>query len=215
MPRPKIIRSRVYPYHVRSRANNREWFYLPPNRIWEMMCEKISAGILLYKPLIHAFVLMNNHIHMILSTPEGNIDAFMQYFVRESAKAIGYESGRINRIFGGRYQRSLITNEVYFRNAMKYVFRNPVASGICAAAEDYSYSTLPWTLGRSVAGFELSEEPGFLFKAFPRDRALLDWLAKAYSARQSSIIQRGLRRATFQWPKHKRFRRDVQALSDM
>ena len=213
MPRPKLIRSTVLPYHVRSRSNNREWFHLPTERVWQIMGGILNTVTLEYQALIHSFVLMNNHLHLILSTPNGNLDAIMQYFIRESAKAIGRESGRINRIFGGRYQRSLLSNEQYFLNAIKYNFRNPVAAKICDRAEEYPFSTLNWTLGRGRPLFPLSEEPDFLFRLLPRNELLTDWLNVSYTARQSEVVRLGLRRSTCGWPKGNAYKTAIKGLS--
>jgi len=213
MARPLLIRTKSFAYHVRTRSNNRDWFHLPLDRLWELMCSLMRKTISLYGPEIHAFVLMNNHLHLILTTPEANLDAVMQYFIRESAKAICRESGRINRIFGGRYQRSIIANEVYFKNVFKYVLRNPVAAGICARPEDYEFSTLPWTLKTRAPKFLLSEEPSYLFKALPQGSAFLPWLGTSYSQKQSAAIRSGLRQAKFQWPTGKNYRSTVKSLA--
>jgi putative transposase len=177
------------------------------------MTEVIDIVTVRYHAHVHAFVLMDNHFHLILSTPEGNLDRIMQYFMRETSKRIGRETGRINRVFGARYQRSVLDSEDYFLNALKYVFRNPVAAGLCNRVEDYPYSTLPWTLNRKVAGFALSEEPEFLFRLVPRGQQLLSWLNKSFSAEQADVVRKGLRRGVCRWTKEDSLAEVVESLT--
>src|SRR5574338_252694 len=126
MPRKPLIRSQIYPYHVTSRANNREWFFLPQAICWEVFGEKLSIVSERYRAKVLAFVLMSNHFHLLIQTPDGNLDAIMNYLIREVSRTIGARSRRINRIFGGRYKWSLIQDECYIAHVYKYVYRNPV-----------------------------------------------------------------------------------------
>ena len=44
--------------------------------------------------------------------------------------------------FGGRYKWTIIQDDIYYWNSIKYVFRNPVDAGICSLVEEYKYSSL-------------------------------------------------------------------------
>lgn len=70
MPRKPLIYTHLYPYHITARANNREWFNLQKSLIWQIMCDEASKICERQKFLIHAFVLMENHYHMIASADE-------------------------------------------------------------------------------------------------------------------------------------------------
>ncbi len=98
---------------------------------------------------IHAFVAMNNHYHLIATTPQSNIDAGMNHFQREVSKAIGRSRGRINQIFGGPYYPSLLDSYQYYLNAYKYLHRNPVEAGLVSRVEEYPYCTLHGLIGMS------------------------------------------------------------------
>lgn len=185
---------------MRARSNNKEAFPLPLDEVWEIFIDLLGMVSEKYHAHIHSFVLMRNHYHLILSTPQLNLDAIMQYLNREASKQIGLKSGRINRIFGGRYQRSLIEEDSYFLNAYKYVFRNPVKAGVCGYVEDYRFSTLPIQLGKEKWPFPLSFEPEFFFELLPVEKQqLLNWLNVPYSAEQNALIRKGLRRKVFRW----------------
>ncbi len=204
MARPRLILSSIHAYHVRARSNNREWFYLPKTECWTIFSHYIQKTIELYQIQVHVFVLMDNHFHMIVSTPMANLDTAMQYLMRETSKAIGRASGRINRIYGGRYQRSVLETDNYFRNAYKYITRNPVAANLCEKVEDYPYSSLQWTIGRTPSLFTTTALYSSLIPS--RVDELLDWLNQSYHPLQSELIRRGLRRQRFGWSSTSRFR---------
>lgn len=53
---------------------------------------------------ILAFVLMNNHFHLLIQTPDSNIDQFMQRFKLFASTKIRFETQRINQKFGDKYK---------------------------------------------------------------------------------------------------------------
>src|SRR4051812_21996239 len=110
MPRKSLIRSDRLPYHVTARANNREAFHLPMEVVWrvfECQCFEISV---LFGARIHSFVLMNNHFHMLISTPHEDLGEVMMHFMRSGTRLLNLISGRSGRVFGARYFWSLIEN---------------------------------------------------------------------------------------------------------
>ena len=68
MPRKKLIRTDLYPYHVYGRANNKEIFYIPLCDVWRLSCELFDKVTKDYGAQVHAFVLMPNHYHLLMST---------------------------------------------------------------------------------------------------------------------------------------------------
>ncbi len=204
MARPKLILSSSSPYHVRARVNNQEWFYISKSDCWTLFAEYIQKTIDHYKILVHVFVLMDNHFHMILSTPNKNLGLAMQYLMRETSKAIGHAANRINRIYGGRYQRTVLESEHYFRNAYKYILRNPIAANLCERVEQYPYSTLQWDLNYSSPLFETSRIGEKVFQSLlpNNDEYLLKWLNTSYHPKQAEIIRKGLRRQRCKWSTH-------------
>jgi putative transposase len=195
MPRRNLIRSDVYPYHVTNRSNNKEFFYLEKSEVWKIFLEVLSEIEQRYCCQIHAFVLMSNHYHILMSTPKANIGESMKYFHREVAKQANKKMGRNNHFFGGRYKWSLITTENYYWNCVKYILRNPVRAKICNKVEDYEFSTL--NLGSNnrfkIKNFFVSEEI---------DLDLV-WLNQSQSTEQEELLKKAIRRTEFGWPRSK------------
>ena len=109
---------------------------------------------------------MKNHFHALIYTPKANIDAAMMYIMRQSSLRIGACTNRINKIYGGRYRYTVVTNEKLHATMYKYVFRNPVKAGICERVEEYPYSTL------SSQEFVIHEDA--LLKTLKRDLSFLN-----------------------------------------
>lgn len=148
MPRKQLIRSETLPYHVTARAHNKMPFPLPLNFVWKISKESFKEAYVVHPVNLMAFVLMDNHYHMIIQTPEGNLDKFMYEFNKRFAIKIQKKSGTINQIFGGRYKWCLIESQRYFSNCNRYVYQNPVRANLVEKCEDYAFSTLKVVMGK-------------------------------------------------------------------
>lgn len=83
MPRKPIERSSENYYHITARSNNKEFFYLPILNAWDIMTQKPARLQDTYKIKIAAFVLMNNHFHLLVLTSYEDIDRIMYFFMKE------------------------------------------------------------------------------------------------------------------------------------
>ncbi len=193
MARKKTYRTEDYPYHVSARCTNKEWFLLPMDEVWEIFSIYLYFVTLAYGVRIHSFVLMNNHFHMLISTPRGNIDEAMNYLQREVSRRIGERTNRINQIFGGPYFWSVIKNPVHFQNVYKYVYRNPVHAGICKNVEDYRYSSLRGLLGVEHSVLPVFDNLGLI----QNPQQQLKWLNTEYSEENHLLIRAALRHREF------------------
>jgi putative transposase len=203
MPRKNLIRSAQFPYHVTNRVNNREWFKLPLEQVWDIFARECFALTVISGARIHAFVLMSNHYHLLLSTPERDLGACMMEFGRSVTQSFNLVSGRSGHLFNGRYRWSLIGNPIYYAHALKYVYRNPVKAGIVSGVEEYAYSTLHGALGLSKLPFPIWE-PGEgagdeLLPASLYDS--LSWLNRPFRTEHQDAIRKALNRKEFTFPK--------------
>lgn len=142
MARKKIIRQNQFPYHVYIRTNNRSWFNIPMHEMWDLSYECLVYAIEKKPIVLHAFVLMSNHYHMILTTPDSNLDQFMQYFNRRLSQKINILSKFKNHKFSNGYKWSIINSKDYIFSVYRYVYQNPVKANLCALCFDYPYTSL-------------------------------------------------------------------------
>jgi putative transposase len=197
MARKLLIRTNQYPYHVTSRSNNRAWFDLPMADTWEIALSCLCYANQKFPIHLHAFVLMSNHYHMLLTTPDANIDHFMQAFNKRFSEHLREKTSYINRMFGGPYKWSIINNRSYLYNVHRYIYQNPLSSGLVDKCEQYPYSTLIFELNR--ADFPLK----LVSNLDHEITDILPWFNKHIDNRDADGIRRGFKHAIFQLKKHR------------
>ncbi len=186
MPRKPLIRSNNLPYHVTARSNNKEWFTLPMPDMWDLAQKSLQEAISVHRVEIISFVLMGNHYHMLLQTPESNLDNFMYEFNKRFALKIKQSTGQINRIFGGRYKWCLIESQHYLINCYKYVYQNPVRAGLVQNCEEYPFSTLRCLIKNIKFSIPIHDKYGF------KDEYGLRWLNQKIDCEEEKALKNGL-----------------------
>lgn len=198
MPRKNFIPQSEFPYHVTARCINKEWFKIPLDEVWDICSIYLCFIRFAFNVRIINFVLMSNHFHMLISTPEANLDKVMNYFMRETSRAIGKRAGRINQVYGGPYGWSMINTPIYFLHAYKYVYRNPTEVGLAEFVEDYRYSTINQLLGftHGIIPLEFDET------LFSDVRQCLSWLNTPYpSEEMKDQVRKALKKHQFGFAK--------------
>lgn len=172
MPRAKVIRQAEFPYHINNRCINKEWFSIPMDDVWDIMSNQLYYVHKAYEVQIHSFVLMTNHYHALISTPQANIDVVMWNFGKETSRYLTAAGNRINQTYGNRYFWTIIDSFHHFLHAYKYVYFNPVKAGLVDRAEQYKYSTLNGLLGLSHIFIPTVEDT----LLFPDVESNLNWI---------------------------------------
>ena len=198
MPRKRYIPEANFPFHIWARANNREWFGLPMEITWRIFSEQLYFIHHVYNVRIFNFVLMSNHYHMNVQTPEANLAEAMNHFQGEVSREIGRETGLINSILVCPYGRSVLRTTGKFQHSYKYTYRNSVKAGLVNQVEEYPYSTL-----RGLLGFRhllIPCEPDVLL--FDDVERTLKWLNEPYDTPEyERAIGRAMRKSEFKLPK--------------
>lgn len=211
MGRKKLILDSNASYHVTARSNNRDWFSIPMDTCWQTFEDLLATTAERYNLLIHSFVLMSNHFHLILSTPSMNLDKGMRYFMTETSREIARASGRINHIYGARYKWSWLSSNQSLAYAYKYVYRNPVRAGICDAVEKYPYSTITSSLHNSYR-IPICERIDWKYLPPAHDDRLV-WL-NTPTLKDEQMISLALRRHTFAFSRDKKVQLRLKKLSN-
>jgi REP element-mobilizing transposase RayT len=205
MPKKPIFRSSVTPYHLTARSNNREWFYLPMPVVWQLMCDHLYTSTVVYGLRVHAFVLMSNHFHLVASTPENNVDAVMNYFLREVSRAVNLRADRANHVFGGPYKWSVVQTPKYYQHVIRYVYMNPVRARICQWPEEYAYSTLAGMMGLQPLSVPLAQPHAEYRIGIPSEPADMCSLLRLslQNEREVEMIRSALRKRVFEFSRQK------------
>lgn len=161
-----------------------------------MMCRHLFFMRHGFNTRIYSFVLMSNHFHLLMSTPAANVSEAMCYFMKESSRELTSLGNRINQTYGGRYHWCIIQKEMHLEHVYKYIYRNPVVSGLCEKVEDYPYSTLGGLLGIKPLWIPVEED----IKLFGNVRATLDWLNTPSPAENWKTVGVAMSRSRFWLP---------------
>jgi putative transposase len=209
MPRRTLFLTDKFPYHVTSRSNNKEWFYIPINEVWHIFHEGLSKVVSDYQVHIFAFVLMSNHFHLILETPQSNLGHIMRDLLTFVSKKIQRSALRINHVFGGRYKWSLLDSSFATAYVFKYVLRNPVRAAMVQQVEDYPYSSVhPNSDLPMVSGM------GPLWAMIPKSKELsLQWLNSPTASYLEQQITLGLKRPKFEFSKDNVQQKSIRELT--
>lgn len=193
MSRPRTQIHPHLPYAISSRCINRDWFSVPMLEVWEIFAAQLFFVSHAYQLKIHAFVLMNNHYHLIATSPQANLSAAISWLNRETSRALTRTSDRINQTYGGRYHKTALGSHHYFLNAYKYLYANPVKAGICQRAELYPYSSLPGVLGMQRLSFPVIED----LTLFSDVEGTLAWINRPCKEKDWDFVKNALRRPDF------------------
>lgn len=130
MPRPPRIDFPDAVYHVTSRGNGRaDIFHSDEDRrrfLGQLAHHLHGCGVVLY-----AYVLMDNHVHLLVRTPRANLSRFMQRLLSSYALYWRYQHRRPGHVFQGRFKARLVEDEVYLLAVTRYVHLNPVKIAAC------------------------------------------------------------------------------------
>jgi len=140
MPRPARICVPGIPLHIVQRGNDRqECFRQRGDYLRYLGCLAKSAKQ--YDARVHAYVLMTNHVHLLI-TPSHDYSAsrMMQNLGRSYVLAFNRIHGRTGTLWEGRFRSFPVTTENYLFACYRYIELNPVWAGIAKSPEEY-----PWT----------------------------------------------------------------------
>lgn len=156
MARRIYIKSSTHPYHCYNRVQNKLFYpktHMPT--IWKIYQEALLKSTIVYGARIHLFLLMSNHYHLLVSTPDENLSDIMMTFQSEVSLAIRELTDNEQYKFSSRYKRNLILSNRYFAQAYKYITQNPIEEHLCKNVEEYPYSSLSFQMGNEKASFEV------------------------------------------------------------
>lgn len=129
------------PAHVVQRGNNRQAIFFDDSD-YVAYLTYLKEGLARYHCVVHAYVLMTNHVHLLMTPYEKDaISHLTQYVGRHYVPYINYTYERSGTLWEGRHKGSLVQDETYFLNCMRYIELNPVRANMVNSPKQYPWSS--------------------------------------------------------------------------
>jgi len=173
MTRPLRINIEGGLYHVTSRGNERKIIYSGDGDR-ERFLEILGAMVERFGWICHAYCLMDNHYHLVVETPRGNLSEGMRHLNGVYTQYYNVSKRRSGHLFQGRYKAIIVEKDAHLLELARYVVMNPVKAGICKMAGDYI-----WSSYRAATG-EV-KKPDYLFT---------DWILGQFGANRITAIKK-------------------------
>ena len=129
------------PQHVIQRGNNREPCFYSSDDYFRYLHD-LEGAAKKNKCAIHAYVLMTNHVHILVTPFKAHgVSHMMQDLGRKYVRYINHTYKRTGTLWEGRFKSSLVDSEKYLLTCMRYVELNPVRASMVAHPGDYQWSS--------------------------------------------------------------------------
>ena len=148
MPRAPRIEYEGALYHVMCRGDRREAIFRG-DQDREMFLQTLGESCERAGLVVHSYVLMSNHYHLLLETPAGNLVAGMQWLQSTYTARFNARERKGGHVFQGRYKAVVIDSgeSEYGRTVSDYIHLNPARAEIVnqenPRLKDYRWSSFP------------------------------------------------------------------------
>ncbi len=140
MARPLRIEYEGAFYHVTARGNEKRKIFFS-RKDYEKFKEYLAEAREKYRFRLHAYVLMTNHYHLLIETPEKNLSRLMHYINSSYTTYTNVKRKRSGHLFQGRYKAIVIDRDSYLLELSRYIHLNPVRVNMAGNPEEYPYSS--------------------------------------------------------------------------
>ena len=130
-----------YTYHVTTRCVD-QTYLLNKDELKKIVLNVIEKAKKKYNFYCFGFTIMDNHVHMIIQTPDqDNISIIMQVINKNIATQGNKFLERTGHFWGARFHSILIESEEQLINTLVYLNLNPVKAGLVYDPKDWAWSS--------------------------------------------------------------------------
>jgi putative transposase len=127
-------------YHVTSRGNEQKAVFKSLGDR-EKFLSYLESATERYGAAVHVYCLMDNHYHLFLETPLGNLSKIMQHINGAYTTYFNTKRERSGHLFQGRYKAILVEADEYAKELSRYIHLNPVRAAMVKTPEAYKWSS--------------------------------------------------------------------------
>ena len=185
-----------FPHHVIQRGNNGQAIFSSAAD-YRYLLDLIRTHARQCQVAVHAYVLMSNHFHLLLTPQDGvGLPRMMQDVGRSYVQYFNRKQQRTGTLWDGRYRSTVLQTERYLLQCMAYIDLNPVRAGMVPGPQDYPWSSHAHYIGQRGDPL-LSPHPLYWEMGntpFAREAAYQAWVqAGVESGSQQAITDATLR----------------------
>src|SRR4030042_5678109 len=127
-------------YHVITRGNQRQKVFKDRDDFLKYL-EILSNYKNRYKYFLYAYMLMNNHVHLLIETQEIPLSKILQGINQSYTTYFNRKYKTVGHLFQGRYKAILCDRDEYLLSLVKYIHLNPVRAKIVKFPDKYQWSS--------------------------------------------------------------------------
>ena len=127
-------------YHVITRGNQRQKIF-KGNDDFQKYINLLAFYKERYKYSLHAYVLMSNHVHILIETRTIPLSKILQGINQSYTMYYNRKYRTVGHLFQGRYKAILCDKDAYLLSLIKYIHLNPVRAKIAKKAGQYRWSS--------------------------------------------------------------------------
>ena len=127
-------------YHLLSRGNEHKDIFIDDDDRRKFL-DTVGEMAERFAIDIFAFVLMDNHYHLLARTQRANLTKAMHWLGVTYTTRFNYRHSRSGHLFQGRYKSIVVQNDAYMLQLSCYIHRNPLRGGIVKRLADYQWSS--------------------------------------------------------------------------
>ncbi len=153
MSRPIRIEFPNALYHVTSRGVRREDIF-DDDDDRRAFLKTLGDVVGQFNWLCYAWCLMDNHYHLLIQTPDGNLSKGMRQLNGVYTQLSNRRHRRVGHLFQGRFKAILVDSDGHLLELARYVVLNPVRARMVKRATDWEWSSYRASLGIAPAPCE-------------------------------------------------------------
>lgn len=127
-------------FHITARGNDKRKIFLAEND-YRRYIKNLELCKKKFPFYLYSFVLMQNHIHLLVEVKKHSIDKIMQVLQTGYTMFFNKKYKHVGHLFQGRYKSFLIDKDSYLLELIRYIHLNPVRAGIVKNPIDYPWSS--------------------------------------------------------------------------
>jgi putative transposase len=169
-------------YHITVRGNEKKRIFLT-DRDREKFLEYLNSACRRFRGQILVYCCMENHFHLFLHTPLGNLSSIMHFINTAYTAYFNKKHERSGHLFQGRHKAILVDADEYAQVLSGYIHLNPVRAEIVQLPEQYE-----WLSYREYMGLRKTPvwlHPEFVLGYFGKTK---DMAREEYAAFVRSIL---------------------------